>query len=390
MGFKATLADHRAPMLAGLVASATGAAVSMGVALTALTAVGATTAQTATAIVVMHVLFGSLSIILSTRYKMPISVVWSTPGAAMLVSAAVLKLNFSNAAGAFLVTGVLLALTGLWPRLGTLVSSIPKPIANAMLAGVIFSYCVAPFQSSVQYPLVIIPVLLVWLVLYRFATIWAAPVAILLAFTLIALTMPVSLSNVHLVPTFATVTPAFNWEAIVSVAIPLYLVTMASQNIPGIAIMNSFGFKVPFKSAMVATGAGTVVGSFFGGYALNLAAITAALNANEHAHVKPERRWLASVYGGVLYLVLACVAAPTVAFVLATPHVLIFAASGLALFGTIANALTETTSTASLKMAAIITFLVGASGVVAWGIGAAFWALAAGVAVWLFTRVRAS
>jgi benzoate membrane transport protein len=306
----------------------------------------------------------------------------------MLAAAAVLKLNFSNAAGAFLVTGVLLALTGLWPRLGALVSSIPKPIANAMLAGVIFSFCVSPFQASATYPLIVLPVIVVWLVLYRFATIWAAPVAIILAYSLIAFTMPVSLNDVHLVPGFSPVLPTFDWAAIISVAIPLYLVTMASQNVPGLAIMNSFGFEVPFKPALVSTGLGTVLGSFFGGYALNLAAITAALNANEHAHPKPERRWLASVYGGVFYLLLAALAAPTVAFVLATPHVLILAASGLALLGTIGNALTEATSNVQLRMPAVITFLVGASGIVVWGIGAAFWALAAGIVVWLFTRVR--
>jgi benzoate membrane transport protein len=369
LSLKETLADHRAPFFAGLVASATGTAASMGVALTALTAVGASTAQTATAVVVMLVLYGVLSIGLSARYKMPISIVWSTPGAAMLAAAAVLKLNFSNATGAFLVTGVLLALTGLWPRLGALVSSIPKPIANAMLAGVIFSFCVSPFQASASYPLIVLPVIVVWLVLYRFATIWAAPVAIILAYSLIAFTMPVSLNEVHLVPGFSPV---------------LYLVTMASQNVPGLAIMNSFGFEVPFKPALVSTGLGTVLGSFFGGYALNLAAITAALNANEHAHPKPERRWLASVYGGVFYLLLAALAAPTVA----SPHVLILAASGLALLGTIGNALTEATSNVQLRMPAVITFLVGASGIVVWGIGAAFWALAAGIVVWLFTRVR--
>ena len=388
LSLKETLADHRAPFFAGLVASATGTAASMGVALTALTAVGASTAQTATAVVVMLVLYGVLSIGLSARYKMPISIVWSTPGAAMLAAAAVLKLNFSNATGAFLVTGVLLALTGLWPRLGALVSSIPKPIANAMLAGVIFSFCVSPFQASASYPLIVLPVIVVWLVLYRFATIWAAPVAIILAYSLIAFTMPVSLNEVHLVPGFSPVLPTFDWAAIISVAIPLYLVTMASQNVPGLAIMNSFGFEVPFKPALVSTGLGTVLGSFFGGYALNLAAITAALNANEHAHPKPERRWLASVYGGVFYLLLAALAAPTVAFVLATPHVLILAASGLALLGTIGNALTEATSNVQLRMPAVITFLVGASGIVVWGIGAAFWALAAGIVVWLFTRVR--
>jgi benzoate membrane transport protein len=119
---------------------------------------------------------------------------------------------------------------------------------------------------------------------------------------------------------------------------------------------------------------------------LNLAAITAAMNANEHAHPDPKRRWLASFYGGIFYLVLAVLAAPTVAFVLETPHVLILAASGLALLGTLGNSLTEATSNPQLRTPAIVTFLVGASGIAVWGIGAAFWALVAGVCVWLVTK----
>lgn len=374
--------DHKAPILAGLVASATGTAASLGVALSALTAVGANKAQTAWAIVVMILIYGVLSIFFSIRYKMPISIVWSTPGAALLVSAGVLHLSFAASVGAFIVTGLLLALTGLWPQLGRLVSGIPRPIANAMLAGVIFSFCVSPFQAVVQYPQVVIPVLLVWLVLFRFATIWAAPAAIVLSYSLIAVFMPVNLAKVTWFPHVSAVMPAFEWQAMISVAIPLYLVTMASQNIPGIAIMKSFGFEVPFRPVLAGTGFATVIGAFFGGYAINLAAITAALNANEHAHANPARRWLASVWGGVAYVLLAIVAAPTVAFVLETPRVLILAASGLALLATMGGALREITAMDDLRMPAVVAFLVGASGIAPWGIGAAFWALAAGVLVW--------
>ena len=382
------LRDHKAPILAGLVASATGTAASLGVALAALTAVGASKAQTASTIVVMILIYGLLSIALSWRFKMPVSIVWSTPGAAMLVSAAVLHLSFPAAAGAFLITGLLLALTGFWPQLGRLVSSIPKPIANAMLAGVIFSFCTSPFQAVVQYPLVIVPVLVVWLFLFRFAPLWAAPVAIVLSYTLIAVLMPADLSHAIWFPQLALVAPQFQWQAAVSIAIPLYLVTMASQNIPGIAIMSSYGFEVPFRPVMATTGLATVFGSFFGGYAINLAAITAALNANEHAHPKPERRWLASVWGGVAYLVLAILAAPTVALVLETPRVLILAASGLALLGTMGGALKEITSQDNLRMPAVVAFLVGASGIAPGGIGAAFWALVAGVLVWQAQTLR--
>jgi benzoate membrane transport protein len=378
----------RAPLLAGFVASITGTAASIGVVLAALTGLQATSNQTASAIFIMLVAYGALSILLSWRFKMPISIVWSTPGAAMLVAAGALKLGFATAVGGFLITGLLLILTGLWPALGRFVSRIPKPIASAMLAGVIFSFCVAPFHSVVSAPFVVLPVLAVWLVLYRIAPIWASPVAVTLAFVLIALTVEIKSFDLNLLPTLELVTPSFNLAGLFSIALPLYFVTMAGQNIPGIAIMKTFGFEVPFKATLVATGAATTAGSFFGGFALNLAAITAALNANEHAHKDPNKRWIASVSGGVLYLLLALVAAPVVSFVSAVPRELILAAAGVALFPTLVSAFTAATEAPKLRLAAIITFLVGASGVAFAGVGAAFWALLAGVVVWWVTATR--
>lgn len=378
----------RAPLLAGFVASITGTAASIGVVLAALTGLQATANQTASAIFIMLVAYGALSILLSWLFKMPISIVWSTPGAAMLVAAGALKLGFATAVGGFLITGLLLMLTGLWPALGRFVSRIPKPIASAMLAGVIFSFCVAPFQSVVSAPFVVLPVLAVWLVLYRIAPIWASPVAVTLAFVLIALTVEIKSFDLNLLPTLELVTPSFNLAGLFSIALPLYFVTMAGQNIPGIAIMKTFGFEVPFKATLVATGAATTAGSFFGGFALNLAAITAALNANEHAHKDPSKRWIASVSGGVLYLLLALVAAPVVSFVSAVPRELILAAAGVALFPTLVSAFTTATEEPKLRLAAIITFLVGASGVAFAGVGAAFWALLAGVVVWWVTATR--
>ena len=382
-------ADHKAPLLAGTVASITGTAASAGLVLTALTALGATTAQTASAIFVLIAMYGLLSIALSSRYKMPISIVWSTPGAALLISSGKLHLEFSSAVGAFIVTGALLLLTGLWPALGRLVSSIPKPIASAMLAGVIFNFCIAPFTSAVDFPGIVLPAILVWLVLYKYATIWATPAAMVIIFTLTAIDRGISVGAGDLWPHIEFVSPTFEWTAIVSVAIPLYLVTMASQNIPGVAIMKSFGYEVPFKQVMTATGLSAIAAGFFGGFSMNLAAITAALNANEHAHKDPKRRWLSSVYGGYVYLIIAMAAVPTVAFVLQAPKELVLAAAGLALLGTIISALSAAVDVVELRLPAMVAFLVAASGVSAWGIGSAFWALLAGLIVWGWLSLKA-
>ena len=376
--------------MAGTVASVTGTAASIEVVLTALTGLGATPDQTATAVFLMLISYGLLSIGLSWRFKMPISIVWSTPGAALLVSSASLGLGFANATGAFLVTGALLALTGLWPALGRTVSAIPKPIASAMLAGVIFPFCIAPFQAISEYSKIVLPALLVWLVSYRFAQVWAAPVAIAVAFIGIWFQLGVSVPQAQILPVFEVITPQFNPVAIIGIAIPLYLVTMASQNVPGIAIMKTFDYEVPFRPVLVSTGITTMAQSFFGGFALNLAAITAALNANEQAHKESTKRWMASVFGGVLYLVLAFAVTPLVAFVNEVPRVLVLATAGVALFGTMVNAVFSTVEVAELRLPAIVTFLIGASGLALFGVGPAFWALLGGVLIWQWLELTKS
>jgi benzoate membrane transport protein len=383
-----SFADHRAPLLAGTVASITGTAASAGLVLAALTSLGATKSQTTSAIVVLLTFYGLLSILLSMRYKMPISIVWSTPGAALLISSGTLGLPFSSTVGAFIVTGFLLLLTGLWPALGRLVSSIPKPIASAMLAGVIFNFCIAPFKSAGDFPWLVLPGLVVWLVLYKYATIWATPAAMVIIFASTAVAQGITVDPASILPTIEFVMPTFDMASIIGISIPLYLVTMASQNIPGIAIMKSFGYEVPFKPVMASTGIAAIIAGFFGGFSMNLAAITAALNANDHAHKDPKRRWLASVYGGYVYLIIALLAGVTVAFVLQAPHELVLAAAGIALLGTIINALSAAVEVVELRLPAMVTFLVTASGMSAFSIGSAFWALIAGLLVWAWLNLK--
>lgn len=381
--------DLKAPILAGTVASITGQAASTGVVIAATTALGATPTQIVSVVFVMLLLYGSLSILLSWRYKMPISIVWSTPGAALLVSAGGLNYGFATAVGAFMFSAVLIALTGLWPALGKLVSSIPKPIASAMLAGVIFSFCIAPFKAAGEFPWIMLPVILVWLVLYKFAQVWAVPVAMVLLFTLTAIAQNISVPIESIWPAAEIVIPQFSIPAIISIGIPLYLVTMASQNIPGIAIMKSFGYEIPFRPIMLATGFGSILANFFGGFVTNMAAITAALNANEHAHKDPSRRWIASLFGGVVYLIMAATTGATISFVMQAPKEIILAGAGLALLGTMIGALSSIVEDVELRVPAVVAFLVASSGFAAFSIGSAFWALLMGVAVWLWLKARA-
>jgi len=378
----------RAPIIAGLVASITGTAATLGIFLSAYLNLGATREQSIAAVSIMLVAYGLLSIVLSWKYKMPLSIVWCTPGAALIAGSSLSGIGFSNAVGGVLLAGLLLALTGLWPALGALVGRIPKSVASAMLAGVIFSFCVAPFAASASYPQLVLPVIAVWLILFWIYPVWASPAAIVLAFTLIGLDRGLQLSATDWLITPALIMPTFNLSSVLSIALPLYLVAMASQNIPGIAIMKTYGYEVPFRASLTTTGLGTVAVSFLGGFVMNLAAITAALNANEQAHKNPAKRWLASVSGGVVYILFALVAGIAVAFVYQTPQQLLLAASGLALLPTIANAFSTMVETPSERIAAVSAFLVASSGVIFFSIGAAFWAILTGLLVMQLLKLK--
>jgi len=378
----------RAPIIAGTVASITGTAATTAIFLTAFQNLGATKTQTISMVAIMLVFYGALSIVLSWKFKQPLSVVWSTPGAALIAGSALPGIGFNNAMGGVLLAGVLLALTGLWPWLGKLVMAIPKSIASAMLAGVIFSFCVAPFAASATYPMLVLPVIAVWLILYWFAPLWASPAAIVLAFSLIGLDRGIQVSSADWLISVNLVVPGFSLASVFSIALPLFLVAMASQNIPGIAIMKSFGYQVPFRASLVTTGLGTVVASFFGGFVMNLAAITAALNANDQAHKDPKKRWLASVSGGVVYWVFALFAGIAVAFVYQTPRDLLLAASGLALLPTIIGAFSNMVEIPAERLPAVIAFLVASSGAAFFSIGAAFWAILLGLVVMQLMKLK--
>lgn len=379
--------ELKAPIIAGFVASVSGSAATFGIAIAGLVAMGATRDQTFTALFVLLFGYGLLSTVLSYRYKMPISIVWSTPGAAFLAASAGLGLEFDQAVGGFLLSGFLLTVTGLWPALSRLVQKIPASIASAMLAGILFVFVVTTVRAAVDYPILVIPFVIVWFVLNRIAKVWATPVAIVLAFVLVNADLGWDwLEGARLFPSFEIVSPAFDLIPILSIGIPLYLITMASQNLPGIAIMKGFGYKVPVRAVITSTGLATMAASFFGGFGMNLAAITAAINANEQAAKDPARRWVASFVGGLVYWLFAIGAGIFAAFVLAVPSELLLAVVGLALLPSFISAIGASLEDKSTRLPAVITFVVGAAGISVFGIGGAFWALVAGMLVLFWER----
>lgn len=359
--------------------------------LAGLAAVGASNRQAASGLLIICVVQGVLSIVLSVVYRVPVKFAWSTPGAALLVATAGVTGRFSEAVAAFIVAAVLIVLVGLWPALERLITRIPRPLSNAMLAGILFPLCLAPVHAAVTIPLVALPVIIVWFVLYRLAPRWAVPAAIVLAVVLLAATAGTGwLRNAHVLPQLDFVTPQFNPLVVLSLAVPLFIVTMAGQNIPGAAILNSFGYSTPVRSALVGSGALSAVGALFGGIPVNLAALTQALTAGPEASPDRDRRWIAPVSAGGTYIVLGLLAGVATAFVAASPPVLIEAVAGLALLSALIGAVTTAMEEPAHRLAAIATFLVTASGISIIGVGSAFWGLLVGAVfmAWLGWRRR--
>ncbi|WP_227985407.1 benzoate/H(+) symporter BenE family transporter [Nocardia spumae] len=372
-------------MGAGIIAALVGFTSSFAVVLAGLTAVGATPAQAASGLLAVCVTQALGMWVLSLRYRLPITLAWSTPGAALLAGTGAVAGGWSAAVGAFVATGLLIVLTGCWTRLGRLITAIPVEVAQAMLAGVLLPLCLAPLRAlTTPSAAVVAPVLVVWLILQRCANRWAVPGAFVTAVVAAAIAMVAGHRGVRaaeLVPKLEWTVPHWSWQAIIGIAVPLYVVTMAAQNLPGVAVMKSFGYRVPWRASMTITGLGTIAGAPAGGHAINLAAISAALAAAPSAHPDPRRRWWSTMAAGGCYLVLAPVSAALVAITAVAPAGVLETVAGLALLGTFAAALSAALGAAEHRIAATVTFLVSASGIAVLGIGAAFWAVIAGLVV---------
>lgn len=372
---------------AGLLAAFVGFASSFAVVVQGLLGIGASPAEAASGLMALSLAMGVCGIYLSLRTHLPVSVAWSTPGAALLATTGAVEGGFAAAVGAFLVCGLLILAAGLWKPLGRWVALIPPALANAMLAGVLLTFCLAPVRAVAEGPLLTLPVILAWALAWRFRRLYAIPAALLAAVVMIAATTELpALDAAALLPRPVLVVPDLSLAAVVGIALPLFIVTMASQNIPGVAVLRANGYTPAPGPLFAVTGLFSLLAAPFGGHAVNLAAITAALCAGEDAHPDPARRYWAAVVCGLAYIAFGLLAGAITAFVAAVPAYLILAVAGLALLGAFAAALTEALAVAEDRLAAAVTFLVTASGLAFLGIGSAFWGLLAGIAVFALVR----
>lgn len=372
---------------AGLLAAFVGFSSSFAVIIEGLSAVGASPAEAASGLMALSVAMGVCAIFLSLKYRMPISVAWSTPGAALLTASVAPAGGFSEAVGAFIVTAALIVAAGLWKPLGRWVAAIPAPLANAMLAGVLLHLCLAPVRAVAESPLIGLSIVAAWAAMGRINKLYAIPVAVLVAIVLIGATTDIELAELgSLRPEPVLVTPSFSLASVIGIALPLFLVTMASQNIPGMAVLNANGYRPDPSPLFGWTGLFGLFAAPFGGHAVNLAAITAALCANEEVHPDISRRFWAAVVAGAVYILVGFGAGAVIAFVSLSPPNVVEAIAGLALLGPFGASMMAALSEAKDREAAIVTFLVTASGVIFFGISGAFWGLVAGGAMWKLGR----
>jgi benzoate membrane transport protein len=373
---------------AGFVAVLVGFTSSVAIVFQAALAFKATPAEITSWMWALSLGMGLCTLVPSLWLRLPVMVAWSTPGAAVLATAGLAGgFSMGDAVGAFMVSAALVTLCGITGWFERVMNRIPMAIASALLAGVLARFGLQAFTAAqTALPLVGV-MLLTYLCARRWVPRYAVPLTLVIAIVFVAITQGFSRANVSFDPAMPVFTaPNFTWSAAVSLALPLFVVTMASQNLPGVAAIQAAGYgaaesaghAIPISKIITLTGLATLVLAPFGAFALNLSAITAAICMGKEAHPDPAKRYTAAVSCGAIYVLIGIFGAAITGILTSFPKELIAAIAGLALLGTIGGALATAVKDDSHREAAVITFLVTLSGVVIAGVGSAFWGVVAG------------
>lgn len=375
-------------VVAGFITVLVGFASSAVIVFQAAQAVGADQAVTASWMWALGLGMGVTCIGLSLRHRIPVVTAWSTPGAAMLVVGGA-GVSLSEATGAFLLAAVLSAVMGFSGIFARLMRRVPIALASGMLAGVLLRFGLDVFVSMGSALALSLSMFATWLVGRRLFPRYAVIATLVVGIAVAGSTGQLQLGTLRLelaLPVWTA--PSLSWPAIAGVALPLFMVTMASQNIPGVAVIRASGYEAPVSPVIGWIGVVNALLAPFGAYALNLAAITAAICMGREAHEDPARRYTAAVAAGVFYMVIGVFGATVAALFAAFPRELVACVAGIALLGTIGNSLSAALADAHDREAALVTFLVTASGLSLGGIGSAFWGLVAGTICLLALRPR--
>lgn len=375
---------------AGFVAVLVGFTSSVAIVFQAALSFGATPAQITSWMWALGWGMGLCTLLPSLWLRKPVMVAWSTPGAAVLAVAGS-GFSMGEAVGAFMLCAALITLCGVTGWFERLMHRIPPAIASALLAGVLARFGMQAFSAAqTALPLVLL-MLLTYLLGKRIAPRYAVPLSLLVAIIFAAAYAQPDWENLQFsfaVPVFTA--PVFSFSAAISLALPLFVVTMASQNLPGVAAIRAAGYHMPLSKLITLTGVATLLLAPFGAFALCLSAITAAICMGQEAHPDPTRRYTAAVSCGAFYMVIGLFGAVVAGLLAAFPKELVAAIAGLALLGTIAGSLASALDEPTQREAAIITFLVTLSGVVIAGVGSAFWGVVAGALALFVQNLRRS
>lgn len=371
-----------------IVAAIVGFGGTLALIVAAAQAVGADTVETGSWVAALCLSMAATSGHLSVRHRIPVITAWSTPGAA-LIAASSGAYTLPQAVGAFLLAGGLILLTAAFRPVGALIERIPTPIAAAMLAGVLFGFAARVFAVLPEAPVLVVPLVLGFFVIRLFSPSMAV-LAVLAAGIMLAFMMGMTgaLPEEVRISRFVAVMPEWDVPALIGLGVPLYLVTMASQNLPGFAVLKAAGYTAPARSILGVTGLASVLTAPLGAHTSNLAAITASLCTGPDVHPDPAKRWMTGPFYALAYVLLAAFGASLVGLFAAMPPALIVTVAGLALIAPLTGALTAAMGGEGDRLPAVVTFVVTASGISLFGIGAAFWGLAAGLAVAGLARLR--
>lgn len=377
-------------VIAGFVTVLVGFTSSAVIVFQAAQALGASPAEIGSWMFALGLGMGLTSIVLSLRYRVPVVTAWSTPGAAMLITTAA-GVPMQEATGAFLISAVLIMLCGFTGWFERMINRIPLSIASGMLAGVLLRFGLDVFTAMQTQFVLTFAMFCIYLIMRRVRPRYAVISALLLGILIAGVQGLLSIDTIRLEFAHPVLTlPQFSISTLVGVALPLFIVTMASQNVPGVAVIRASGYAVPISPLIGWTGAATLVLAPFGAFALNLAAITAAICMGREAHEDPSRRYVAAVAAGFFYILIGIFGATVGAVFAAFPKELVLAIAGLALLGTIGNGLAVALTQEKEREPALITFLVTASGVTLLGVGSAFWGLVAGAMAMVLMQQNSS
>ncbi|MGE8496785.1 MAG: benzoate/H(+) symporter BenE family transporter [Pseudomonas sp.] len=366
-------------VVAGFIAMLTGYTSSLVLMFQAGQAAGLTSGQISSWIWALSVGMAITSIGLSLRYRAPVMVAWSTPGAALLITS-LPNVPYSEAIGAYILCSALIVLCGVTGSFDRIMRRIPGSIAAALLAGVLFKIGLEICVAAEQQPLLVVAMLLAYLLGKRLAPRYAVLAALVVGCVLAGVFGLLNFSQFELqlaVPEWTT--PSFSLAASISIGIPLFIVAMASQNLPGMAVLRANGYDVPASPLLNTTGVASILMAPFGSHGIHMAAISAAICAGPEAHEDPRKRYTAAVWCGIFYGIAGIFGATLAALFAALPKALILSIAALALFASIIGGLTQAMQEPKEREAALITFLVTASGMTLFSVGSAFWGIVAGL-----------